>query len=164
MGPTMDVSALVAQMQETLATIHSTLASLDPNVYDAKLDELERKRDEAIQFLAIAFSAESERLERKRRAEREVIAEQRRKEDEERERRRREEDERLAARDREEDAARDGKLKEDTERVGQETDNLMDQAEEEARMAMAKGWEKLTALQERRRVSISLIGLHPAAC
>jgi hypothetical protein len=103
--------------------------------------------------LSTAYLAESDCLAQKRKAEREELAEQRRKEDEERERRRREEDEKLAARDREEDQVRDGKLKQDTEGVEQETDDLMGKVEEEARVAVAEGREKLQALQKRRRVS-----------
>ncbi|KAK4149912.1 hypothetical protein C8A00DRAFT_46579 [Chaetomidium leptoderma] len=147
----MDVSALVTQMQETLAAIHSALASLDPAVHEEKLDELERKRNDAIQALSTAFSAESDFLDRRRNAEREEIAEQRRKEDVELERLRREEDKELVARDFEQDVARDVKLKEDTEEVEQETDDMMSKVEEEARVAIVGGHEKLKALQERRR-------------
>ncbi|KAK3306403.1 uncharacterized protein B0T15DRAFT_138922 [Chaetomium strumarium] len=150
MGVT-DVSALVAQMQETLAAIHSTLATLDPTPHNVKLDELEKKRDDAIQALAAAFSAESDFLARKRKAERDEIAERRRREDEERERRRREEDEALAMRDRQEDDARDGRLKEHTKQVELETDSLMTQAEDQARMAIEEGRERLRALQAKRR-------------
>jgi hypothetical protein len=154
-GPVTDVSALVVEMQDLLATIQNTLASLDPNVQDAKLDELERKRDDAIEALSNAYLAESELLNRKRKAEREALAEQRRKEDEERERRRHEEDEELAARDRDEDQARDGRFKEDTEEVEEEMDGLMNLVEEEARIAAAEGREKIRAMQERRRVGFS---------
>ncbi|KAK3290536.1 uncharacterized protein B0H64DRAFT_452680 [Chaetomium fimeti] len=147
----MDVSELVSQMQDTLATIHSTLQSLDPKVHDAKLDDLEKRRDDAIRALTAAFSAEAESLDQKRKAEREEIGERRRKEDEERDRRRREEDNELAAKDREEDQARDRKLKEDSKDVEQETDELMSRVEEEAHMATTEGREKLQALQERRR-------------
>jgi hypothetical protein len=155
-GPVTDVSALVVEMQDLLATIQNTLASLDPNVQDAKLDELERKRDDAIEALSNAYLAESELLNRKRKAEREALAEQRRKEDEERERRRHEEDEELAARDRDEDQARDGRFKEDTEEVEEEMDGLMNLVEEEARIAAAEGREKIRAMQERRRVGLSV--------
>ncbi len=153
MAPTMGVSALVVEMQETLATIQNTLASLDPSFHDEKLDELEKKRHDAIQALSSAFSAESEFLDRERRAERDVIAEHRGKEDEERETRRREEDEQRSARYREEDLARSEKLKEDTDEVEQETDELMSQVEEEAHQATVEGRDKLKALQEKRRAS-----------
>jgi hypothetical protein len=155
MKPTVGVSALVVEMQETLATIQSTLASLDPSFHDERLDELEKKRHDAIQALSSAFSAESESLDRKRKAEWDVISEQRGKEDEERERKRKEEDEQLAARYRDEDSARAGKLKEDTAEVEQETDQLMSQVEEEAHMATVEGRDKLQALQEKRRASVS---------
>lgn len=148
----MDVSALVAQMQETLSNIHTTLKSLDPNVHDARLDELEKKRDDAMRTLSAAFQAESEFLTRKRQAEREAIAERRRMEDEERERARREEDDGISSRDREEDQVRDGKLEEDAEGIERETDRLLNQAEEEAREAITEGRERLKALQEKRRV------------
>ncbi|KAH6857025.1 hypothetical protein B0I37DRAFT_426703 [Chaetomium sp. MPI-CAGE-AT-0009] len=151
MASVMDVTELVSQMQDTLATIHSTLRSLDSNVHDAKLDDLETKRDDAIQTLTAAFSAEADSLDRKRKAEREEIAERRRKEDEERDRRRREEDKELAAKENEEDRARDRKLKEDTRDVEQETDELMSRVEEEARAAATEGRKKLETLQERRR-------------
>lgn len=158
----MDVSELVSQMQDTLATIHDTLQSLDPKVHDAKLDELERKRDDTIKALTAAFSAEADDLERKRKAEREEIAEQRRKEDEERDRRRHEEDEQLTAKDHEQDQARDRKLKEDTEDVEQKTDELMSRVEEEARTAATEGRQKLQELQEKRRVcAISLGHIQP---
>jgi len=143
-------------MQETLEEIHTTLASFDPGFHDRKLDDLEKRRYDAIQALSAAFSSESELLSRKRKAEREIIAEQRRKEDEEREKKRLEEDQELAARDHDEDVARDGKLREETEKVELETDSLMHQVEEEARVAVAQGREKLQALQERRRVSTYL--------
>jgi chromosome segregation ATPase len=157
MGTVMDVSELVSQMQDTLVTIHNTLQSLDPKVHDAKLDELEQKRDDAIKALTAAFSAEADDLERKRKAEREEIIERRRKEDEERDRRRHEEDKQLAAKDHEQDQARDRKLKEDTEDVEQETDELMSRVEEEARTAATEGREKLQALQEKRRVCVAPI-------
>lgn len=153
MPPIMDVSALVAQMQETLATIHTTLASLNTAVHDAKLDELEKKRDGAIKTLSAAFSAESETLEQKRNAEREEIAERRRKEDKEREQRRREEDEVLEKEYQEEDEKRRERLRVDTEEIEQDMENLMEEVEEEARMSIAEGYERLRGLQERRRVS-----------
>ncbi|EAQ88472.1 predicted protein [Chaetomium globosum CBS 148.51] len=151
MGTVMDVSDLVSQMQDTLAAIHSTLQSLDPKVHDAKFDDLEKKRDEAIKALTAAFSAEADELERKRKAEREEIIERRRKEDEERELRRREEDKDVAAKAHEEDEVRSRKLKEETEDVEQETDELMSRVEEEAHEAATKGREKLQTLQEKRR-------------
>ena len=155
MTPTMQVSALVAEMQETLATIHNTLAALDSSFHDEKLDKLEKKRRDAIQALSSAFSAESELLDR-RRAERHMITELRRKEDEEREGKRREEDEKLAVRDREEDVARDGKLEGDINEIEQEIDKLMSQVEGEAHVATVEGRDKLKELQERRRVSYPL--------
>ncbi|KAL2018366.1 hypothetical protein VTK56DRAFT_901 [Thermocarpiscus australiensis] len=149
--PTMDVSALVAEMQETLATMQATLTSLNASSHDTRLNELERKRDGALRALSAAFVAESEVLQRKRQEERQEIAERRRKEDEEREKRRREEDAALAERYRKEDEARDGKLKVDAERIEKETGSLMLQLEEEAQAAIEEGQQKLKALEERRR-------------
>jgi hypothetical protein len=54
-----------------------------------------------------------------------------------------------------EDEDRDGKLKNETEEIEHETDSLMSQAEEDARVALAEGYEKLRVLQERRRVSVA---------
>ncbi|KAJ4289295.1 hypothetical protein N0V88_007046 [Collariella sp. IMI 366227] len=151
MEPAMDVSALVAQMQETLGAIHSTLASFDPSFHETKLEELEKKRGDAVHALSVAFDAESEALAQKRKIDREQIVERRRREDEERERKRREEDDEIAAREREEDEGRSGKLKEETEEIERDMDNLMDEVEEEAHLAISEGQEKLKALQERRR-------------
>lgn len=153
MTPTMQVSTLVAEMQETLGAIHDTLASLDSRFHDEKLDKLEKKRHDAIQALSSAFTAESELLDRRRKAERDMITELRRKEDEEREGKRREEDEKLAVRDREEDIARDGKLEENIDEIEQETDKLMTLVEGEAHAATVEGRDKLKGLQERRRAS-----------
>ncbi|KXX80018.1 hypothetical protein MMYC01_203434 [Madurella mycetomatis] len=136
----MDVVALFTQMQDTLSTINTTLTSLNTSDHDAKLDELEQKRDDAIRALCAAFAAESEFLDRKRKAEREEIAARRRREDEE-----------LAARDLKEDEDRNGKLKFDTDVIEQDTDHLMSQVEEEARMVIEEGREKLKDLEARRR-------------
>lgn len=141
MAVKMHVAALFAQMQETLSTIHTTLESLNHTSHDAKLDELEKKRDDALQALCAAFEAESDFLEQKRKAERDEIAERRRREDEE-----------LAARDRREDEERRGKLKLDTDHIEQEMDHLMSQAEEEARVVLEEGRAKLRELEEKRRV------------
>ncbi|KAK3933831.1 hypothetical protein QBC46DRAFT_431043 [Diplogelasinospora grovesii] len=147
----MDVSALVSQMHDTLSTIHSTIASLDTSQHDAKLDELEQKRESAIRGLLAAFAAENESLSQKRKTERDEIAERRRREDEEREKRRRLEDEELAQRDRHEDEERDGSLKDKTKDVEEETEEQMVQVEEEAKKMLEEGRAKLSALEERRR-------------
>lgn len=141
MAARMDVVTLFTQMQDTLSTINTTLASLNTSDHDAKLDELEQKRDDAIRALCSTFAAESEFLDRKRKAERDEIAEKRRREDEE-----------LAARDHKEDEERNGKLKLDTDVIEQDTDCLMSQVEEEARVVIEEGREKLKDLEARRRV------------
>ncbi|KAK4655314.1 hypothetical protein QC762_300860 [Podospora pseudocomata] len=151
MESTMDIAQLVAQMQDTLSTIHTTLASLNTAEHDAKLDELEARRDNTIKHLLAAFSAESEVLHQKRLAQREEIAKRRRIEDEERERRRRQEDEELAERDKQEDEARDGRLLHETNEVEEETDHLMIEIEEEAQRAIDEGQKKLMGLEERRK-------------
>ncbi|KAK3389966.1 hypothetical protein B0H63DRAFT_507419 [Podospora didyma] len=151
MAVKMDVSVLVAEMQDTLSTIHNTIASLDTAEHDARLDELEQKRDNAIQALLAGFTAESDHLSQKRKAERDEIADRRRKEDEERERRRKLEDEELATRNQQQDDERDEKLKYDTKDVEDETDGLMNQVEEEAQRMLEEGRERLTALEEKRR-------------
>ncbi|KAK4202421.1 hypothetical protein QBC40DRAFT_169372 [Triangularia verruculosa] len=151
MESTMDVSQLVAQMQDTLSTIHTTLASLNTTEHDAKLDELEARRDNTIKHLLAAFSAESHVLLQKRQAEREELAERRRVEDEERERRRRQEDEEVAERNKQEDEARDGRLLHETNEVEEETDHLMHEIEEEARRALDEGQKRLMNLEGRRK-------------
>jgi hypothetical protein len=142
----MDVATLVTQMQDTLSRIHHTLASLDQTSYDSKIDELEKKRDTAIQTLSADFAAESDFLDRKRKALREEIAERRRREDEE-----------LAAKERQEDEERNRKLQLDKDGIEEEIDSLMCQVEREAQMATEEGQKKLRELENRRRVS----GLDP---
>ncbi|KAK4459989.1 hypothetical protein QBC42DRAFT_333756 [Cladorrhinum samala] len=149
----MDVTKLVVQMQETLATIHTTIAALDTSEHDAKLDELEAKRDATIKQLLSAFAAESEALSRKREAKRAELVDRRRREDEERERRRRQEDEEVAARDHQEDEARDGALLAQTNVVEEETDTMLDQIEEDAQRTIEEGHKKLMALEKKRQVS-----------
>ncbi|KAL2167405.1 hypothetical protein VTG60DRAFT_1311 [Thermothelomyces hinnuleus] len=156
MEPSMDVSALVVQMQETLANIHTTLNSLDPAVHERKLDELEKQRNVALEALSAAFVAESDSLDRKRQTRREDITERRKREDEERERRRRQEDEELAAKDREEDKDRDLRFREESDRIEQEMGDLMTQVEEEARVPVEQGRERLRMLQERKKVGFSV--------
>ncbi|KAH8882902.1 hypothetical protein GQ53DRAFT_883702 [Thozetella sp. PMI_491] len=150
---TMDVSALVAQMHETLSTIHNTLASLDTKHHDTRLDELELQRDSAVQALLGAFSAETESLGKKRETERAEIAERRRQEDEERERKRRQEDDELAERDRKEDEERTGRLDGDTRAVEEDADGQMSKVEEEAEKVITEGRQKLAELEAKRQVS-----------
>ncbi|KAK0706692.1 hypothetical protein B0T26DRAFT_656726 [Lasiosphaeria miniovina] len=148
----MDVSLLVAQMQDTLSTIHSTVVSLDMAHHNAKLDQLEQDRDGAIQALHVGFSAESDLLGQKRKAERDQIAERQRQEDEERERRRRLEDEELAARDQNEDVERGLKLRGRDKDVKDEADDLISQVEVEAQRMVEEGRKTLAALEEKRRI------------
>ncbi|KAK3312229.1 hypothetical protein B0H66DRAFT_578457 [Apodospora peruviana] len=155
----MEVSTLVSQMQETLSTIHDTIAKFNTAEHAARLDELEQEREKHIQSLLTAFSDESSALSQKRKAQRDAIAEQRRKEDEERERRRRLEDEEFADRARMEDEERDGDLKEQTKGVDEKTDMLMAQVEEEAQRMLEEGRERLRKLEERRKCAN---GHHPA--
>lgn len=152
-----DICGLVSQMQEILTQIHSTITSLDTAFHDAKLDELEKQRGDALQQLSAAFNAETQALQMKRRAEREAVAERRILEDEERERKRKEEDQQLALRDLEEDDAREAKLKSEAQRIEQETGELMMRVEEEARAAVTEGRQRLEALQEKRRVRLHIL-------
>ncbi|KAL2163979.1 hypothetical protein VTH06DRAFT_3192 [Thermothelomyces fergusii] len=151
MGPSMDISALVEQMQETLAHIHTTFNSLDPDVHERKLDDLEKQRNDALEALSAAFAAESDSLDRRRQARREEIRVRREREDAERERRRRQEDEELAAKDGEEDRARSARFREERDKLERELGDSMARAEEEARAAVEQGREKLRMLQERKR-------------
>lgn len=151
----MEVSTLVSQMNETLSTIHNTIASLNTAEHDARLDELEQEREKHLQALHTAFSDESSAISQKRKAEREEIAERRRKEDEERERRRRQEDEEFEAKARAEDEERDGDFREHTKEVEEKTDHLMAQVEEEAQRLLEEGKERLRVLEEKRRVSFN---------
>ncbi|KAK0736205.1 hypothetical protein B0T21DRAFT_411393 [Apiosordaria backusii] len=158
MESTMDAAQLVAQMQETLSTIHTTLASLNTAEHDAKLDELEARRDSTIKHLLAAYSLESQVLHHRRLAEREEIAERRRIEDEERERRRRQEDAELEERNKQEDEARDGMLLHETNEVEDETDHLMLEVEKDAQRVIDEGQKKLMDLEERREELNRLIG------
>ncbi len=159
MSTTMDVSALVAEMHETLSTIHATLASLNTTQHDARLDELEKQRDGAVQALLATFSTESVDLHRKREARRAELAEKRRVEDEERERRRRREDEDLAVQETKEDADRDGRLDGDTRAIEDEADSQMSTVEHDAETMILEGKQKLKDLEARRRVGFLLVDL-----
>jgi hypothetical protein len=149
----MDVPALVSQMNDTLSTIHSTIASLNTTAHDARLDDLERQRDLTISSLNAVFAEETDVLSRRRSTQREEIAERRRREDEERERRRRAEDEELAEAERREDDERRNRLDEEARGVELETDEKMGTVEEEAQRMLEEGRESLRLLEERRKVS-----------
>lgn len=153
-GVTMDVSALVSQMNETLSTIHSTIASLKTTGHDSRLDDLERQRDLAISSLHKAFDQEDTVLSQRRQAERDEIAQRRRREDEELERRRRLEDEELAEKQTREDDERRARLEGKARGVEEETDEQMGVVEEEAQRMLDDGRDKLRLLEEKRQVSL----------
>ncbi|KAK1765921.1 hypothetical protein QBC33DRAFT_516339 [Phialemonium atrogriseum] len=150
-GVTMDVSALVSQMNETLSTIHSTIASLKTTGHDSRLDDLERQRDLAISSLHKAFDQEDTVLSQRRQAERDEIAQRRRREDEELERRRRLEDEELAEKQIREDDERRARLEGKARGVEEETDEQMGVVEEEAQRMLDEGRDKLRLLEEKRQ-------------
>ncbi|KAK3323276.1 hypothetical protein B0T19DRAFT_462756 [Cercophora scortea] len=145
------LGSLVAEMHETLSTIHNTIASLNSDHHDARLDELEKEREDAIQSILSQFAAESTSLAQRRQAERDEIADRRRREDEERERRRRLEDEELAQRDSREDKQRNGDVNDRAASVEERTDDLMAEVEEEAQRMLEEGRERLRILEERRK-------------
>lgn len=148
-----DVSALVQQMQQTLAAIHETITSLDSKVHDEKLDALEAERDDILAKLLAAFEKESTDLFEKRKHERDEIAEKRRKEDEEIAARRKREDEDLNSRDLTQDSEREQKLQAEKKDVEKNTDNKMEEVEDEAERAMNEGHGKLKELEGKRQVS-----------
>ncbi|KAI1338854.1 hypothetical protein F5Y15DRAFT_99978 [Xylariaceae sp. FL0016] len=147
----MDVAALVQQMQDTLSEINATVAGLSTEEEDARLDELDEKRERLLHELQESFEREQEELEKKRRAEEDEIAEKRRKEDEEREARRKREDEELRARMSSEDGQRHGKFEQNTNQIEDETDQQMDEVEQAAQKKVEDGTKKLHELEERRR-------------
>ena len=153
MATPMDVPALVAEMHETLTTIHATLASLNTTQHGTRLDELEKQRDSAVQALLAAFSTESTDIHQKREAGRAELVEARRLEDEERERRRRREDEEQAAQQRKEDDDRDRRLDGDTRAIEDEADGQMSTVEGDAENMILEGRQKLKDLEARRCVS-----------
>ncbi|OHF03046.1 hypothetical protein CORC01_01804 [Colletotrichum orchidophilum] len=148
----MDVATLVAQMNEALASIHSTIEGLSTSAAesDSKLDELEQKRDMTLAELKTTYEKEREELAAAHQKELEDIAEQRRKEDEEREARRRREDEELAARKAKEDEEKQGSFDTTTRNVEDEMDNLMDTVEEETAKTISEGEAKLAELEAKR--------------
>ncbi|ORY70460.1 uncharacterized protein BCR38DRAFT_107247 [Pseudomassariella vexata] len=146
----MDVATLVQQMHDNLSQIHQTVAGLNTDSHNARLDELEQKRDSILAQLQTNYEREHEELESKRRAETEAISEQRRKEDAERDARRRREDEDLRKRARDEDEQRKSKFEGEREEVDEEIEPLMDEVEEEARKVIGEGERRLRELQERR--------------
>ncbi|KAJ0309568.1 hypothetical protein COL516b_002815 [Colletotrichum fioriniae] len=148
----MDVATLVAQMNEALASIHSTIEGLSTSAAesDTKLDELEQKRDMTLAELKAAYEKEREELAAVHQKELEDIAEQRRKEDEEREARRRREDEELAARKAKEDEEKQGTFDTTTRNIEDEMDDLMDSIEEETAKTISEGEAKLAELEAKR--------------
>ncbi|EFQ33791.1 hypothetical protein CGRA01v4_12353 [Colletotrichum graminicola] len=148
-----DVATLVAQMNDALASIHSTIEGLSTSAAesDTKLDELEQKRDMTLAELKAAYEKEQEELAAARQKELEEIAEQRRREDEEREARRRREDEERAALKAKEDEEKQGTFNTTTRNVEDEMDNLMDNIEEETAKKLAEGEAKLAQLEEKRK-------------
>ncbi|KAK2042462.1 hypothetical protein LZ31DRAFT_470245 [Colletotrichum somersetense] len=148
-----DVATLVAQMNDALASIHSTIEGLSTSAAesDTKLDELEQKRDMTLAELKAAYEKEQQELAAARQKEQEEIAEQRRREDEEREARRRREDEERAARKAKEDEEKQGTFDTTARNVEDEMDSLMDNIEEETAKKIAEGEAKLAQLEEKRR-------------
>ncbi|KAI6491892.1 hypothetical protein MCOR11_006915 [Pyricularia oryzae] len=146
-----DVSALVAQMNETLAEIHATVAALNDSDHDAKLDALEQERDAAVQALQAAFEREAEELVNRRRAEDEEIAEKRRLEDEEIAARRRREDEERAEAKARADEEMKTKLEADAREVEEQADGKMDEVEAEAQRMIEDGERRLAELEEKRK-------------
>jgi len=149
----MDVATLVAQMNETLSAIHSTIGGLSTAEHDARLDDLEQKRDGTLAALRANFERERDELAAHRKLEREEIAERRRREDEEIAARRKREDEELASRCYREDDKRHDKLQGETRDVEDEMDELMEGIESEAHKMIEAGREKLAQLEAKRRVN-----------
>ncbi|KAH6663946.1 hypothetical protein F5X68DRAFT_217937, partial [Plectosphaerella plurivora] len=148
---TMDVADLVKQMSENLEAIHAAVAGLSTTEHEAKLDELEQKRDTLLGDLKTEYDTEKEELAAKRKAEEEAVAEARRKEDEEREARRKAEDEEVRTRNESQDAERLGKFDDETKRVEDEADDGMDAVEAEVQKLLAEGEAKLKELEEKRK-------------
>ncbi len=119
---------------------------------EAKLDELEQKRDTLLSDLKLEYETEQEEIAAKRKQEEDDIAEQRRKEDEEREARRKKEDDEFLERIAAQDVERQGKYDEETRRVEDEADEGLDGIEEEVRKLFDEGQAKLTELEEKRKV------------
>ncbi|PNH47406.1 hypothetical protein VD0004_g935 [Verticillium dahliae] len=151
MATTMDVEALVAQMTENLAAIHTTIAGLSTKEHDAKLDELEEKRDALLDALLSEYEAELEELTAQRAKEEEEITETRRREDEEREARRKQEDDELLAKKDAQDAERRDRLARETDLVEEEADEGIDAVEAEVQKLLQEGQAKLSELEEKRK-------------
>ncbi|KAM0326618.1 hypothetical protein ACHAQA_006487 [Verticillium albo-atrum] len=151
MAATMDVEALVAQMTENLAAIHTTIAGLSTKEHDARLDELEEKRDALLDALLSEYETELEELTAQRAKEEEEIAETRRREDEEREARRKQEDDELLAKKEAQDAERRDRLAQETGRVEEEADDDIDIIEAEVQKLLDEGQSKISELEEKRK-------------
>ncbi|KAM0597880.1 hypothetical protein D7B24_008627 [Verticillium nonalfalfae] len=147
----MDVEALVAQMTENLAAIHTTIAGLSTKEHDAKLDELEEKRDALLDALLSEYEAELEELTAQRAKEEEEITETRRREDEEREARRKQEDDEFLAQKDAQDAERRDRLARETDLVEEEADEGIDAVEAEVQKLLQEGQARLTELEEKRK-------------
>ncbi|KAK0621923.1 hypothetical protein B0T17DRAFT_618302 [Bombardia bombarda] len=146
-----ELAALVAQMNETLSAIRSTIASLDMAHHNGLLDELVRRRDWGIEALLGDYSAGCSSMAQDRELERLVIAERRGIDGGEREQTRRSEDEQRAARIRNEDARVKATLRKCTKKVLDQADHTMSLIEQDAQRMLQEGQEKLRALVEWRK-------------
>lgn len=144
----------MAQMSETLAAIHTTFTSLSSAApeQDARLDELELKRDRTLAALRADFDRESAQLSAMRRAETESLAERRRREDAEREARRRKEDDEIERHRVEEDEKRGAMFADETGGVEDAVDGEMEVIEMEVAATIEKGKERLAMLEAKRKV------------
>ncbi|CAJ2512563.1 Uu.00g055780.m01.CDS01 [Anthostomella pinea] len=147
----MDVSTLMKQMQENLSEIHMTIAGLSTEDHDLRIDELESKRDAALNALHAAFEKECEAAAAKRQAEVQDVAKRRRKEDEEREARRRREDEERDTRNQTKDTKRRHLLDVETRDVEDGAEDQLDQVEAEAAQLIEEGKERLRLLKGKRQ-------------
>ncbi|KAI0001391.1 hypothetical protein F4779DRAFT_137670 [Xylariaceae sp. FL0662B] len=147
----MDVASLIQQMQDVLSEINNTITGLSARQYDARLGELEQRRDQLLTDLRARFDKGKKALESKHKAEIEDIKEKRRKEDEEREARRRQEDEELRKKNSKENIEKKREFDEEVNSVENETAHQMDDIERKAQEGFENDKQKLYALEEKRR-------------
>lgn len=149
----MDVKTLVQQMHENLSTIHETLAGISTESHETLLTELEQKREALLEELRAQFDKEQEEVTAKRQAEIDEVAEKRRIEDEERDARRRQEDEDFQSTNDAHDLVRHEKLDGDIRLIDEDTDKQMDEVEGAARKVIEEARQRLSELEEKRKVS-----------
>ncbi|KAI1332377.1 hypothetical protein F5Y16DRAFT_420477 [Xylariaceae sp. FL0255] len=147
----MDVASLMQQVQDNLAEIHLTFQNLSTESHSRRIEEVELKRDSALQTLQTNFNQDAKEFASRHESKLRQIAEQRKREDEEREERRRKEDGEIERGAQEENEKRRAKLEGEVADLEEHADKRLDDIETEAREAVEQTTARLKVLQDKRK-------------